>query len=359
MFLNLYNGLLAGSWGGDSNNAWFGVSEVETIDMAIFCEGNYDVTEDFTVTVGGRWYDNEIDRDNFTGALSPNDRAPNRNLDYVTADENNSVGESGFVGKLGVRYNIDYDKMVYATYSEGFRSGGANLVKANSNIPQSFESDFLKNHEVGFKTSWMDNRLRVNAAVYRMAWEDIQLQIFDNQDGVFSSGVVNFAEAQIDGVETEIIFAATEGLEISLTYAYIEAEISEDDTVTNGSGDVIGEVIEGAQLPITPDQKGSLGLEYNFQGQWFGMDPYVKFDYSYTGNSVSSMDEEEAIDTPHYETMDIAVGMANDVWSANLKLENLEDERAVQFFNQRWGSEATRASINKPRNLTLTVRRSF
>ena len=71
------------------------------------------------------------------------------------------------------------------------------------------------------------------------------------------------------------------------------------------------------------------------------------------------MDEEDAIDTPHYETMDIAVGMANEVWSANLKLENLEDERAVQFFNQRWGSEATRASINKPRNLTLTVRRSF
>lgn len=358
------NGLPAGSFGGDTEDFFFGVYDSQVEDKAIFGEANYDLTEDFTVTVGGRWYENKFDRKYFTGALSPANRDPSRALDYVNNDGELSDKDDGFVGKFGVRYNIDYDKMVFATYSEGFRSGGGNLLKPVSVLPSSYDADFLINHEVGFKSSWMNNRLRVNVVAYRMVWEDIQLFVDDPQVNVFSTGVINFAEAEVNGVETEIVFAVTEGLELSLTHAYLDAEISEDDIAFPEFDDSV-QVSKGTRLPGSPDQKGSLGLEYNFQGQWFGMDPYVKFDYSYVGNSVTSIEgltasaqDLNAVEQDSYETMDIAVGMANDDWAVSLKLENLEDERAQQYYNNRMGS-TPRISINKPRNLTLTVRRSF
>ncbi|MCR8923157.1 TonB-dependent receptor [Dasania sp. GY-MA-18] len=361
------NGKDYGSWS-NTNNWFFGVYDSEIEDMAIFGEANIDLTEDFTVTVGGRWYENKRDRKLFQGGLAPDDRDPIFSEDLVNNVGDDKVSEDGFVGKLGVKYYIDYDKMVFATYSEGFRSGGGNSVKQRSVIPDSYDSDFLINHEVGFKTSWMDNRLRVNMTYYQMTWEDIQLQVDDPQEDVFSTGVINFAEAEIEGLETEIIFAITEGLEASLTHSYLDAALSKDDTVISqidGAPVVVAQVEDGTRLPISPDQKGSLGLEYNFQNQWFGMDPYVKFDYSYYGDSVNSIEglgataiKGSVVKQESYETMDFAIGMSNEEWSGSLKLENITDERAQQFFNQRWGT-TQRVSINKPRNLTLTVRRSF
>ena len=47
--------------------------------------------------------------------------------------------------------------MTYATYSEGFRSGGTNALRASSVLPDSYESDKLKNYELGFKSTWLDN----------------------------------------------------------------------------------------------------------------------------------------------------------------------------------------------------------
>ncbi|WP_019528016.1 TonB-dependent receptor [Dasania marina] len=359
------NGKPDGSWYGVDSDSWFfGVYEGTVKDTALFGEGNFDITENITITAGGRWYENERDRTLFQGGLTPTGLDPDVNRDYISNIGATKVKEDGFVGKLGIRYNIDYDKMIFATYSEGFRSGGGNALKSNSIIDRSFDSDFLINYEAGFKTSWMDNRLRVNAVAYHMIWEDIQIQVNDPQPAVFSTGVINFAEATIDGLELEVVFAATEGLELSLTYAYLDAALSKDEIAFGDSATPVV-ITDGTRLPISPDQKGSLGLEYNFQEQWLGMDPYVKFDYSYVGNSVNSVAglgatalEGSVVEQDHYETMDFAVGMSNEEWSGSLKLENMFDERAQQFFNERWGT-AKRVSINKPRNLTLTVRRSF
>ncbi len=109
--------------------------------------------------------------------------------------------------KLNLTYRFDNDRLVYATYSEGFRVGGSNPLKAASVLPEDYSSDTLKNYEVGLKSEWLDNRLRFNIAAYYMDWENFAVQIEDPQPAIFQLGYVNLPSAEIPGVEAE--FAAT------------------------------------------------------------------------------------------------------------------------------------------------------
>ena len=60
--------------------------------------------------------------------------------------------------------------MVYATWSEGYRPGGINR---RGTLPP-YVSDFLTNYELGWKTTWVDNRLPFNGAVFQQDWDDFQ-----------------------------------------------------------------------------------------------------------------------------------------------------------------------------------------
>ena len=91
--------------------------------------------------------------------------------------------------------------MVYATYSEGFRPGGVNR-EPSPLIPQIYQPDFLKNYEVGWKTSFADGRARFNGAAYVMDWEDLQLTRFDVENfGSFLGLTANTSGADITGIE--------------------------------------------------------------------------------------------------------------------------------------------------------------
>jgi outer membrane receptor protein involved in Fe transport len=62
--------------------------------------------------------------------------------------------------------------MIYATFSKGFRPGGVNR-NGGGTIPP-YQPDFLKNYEIGWKTTWFDNRLRFNGAFFREDWSNFQ-----------------------------------------------------------------------------------------------------------------------------------------------------------------------------------------
>src|SRR3546814_14873158 len=84
-------------------------------------------------------------------------RSPCTNLDKSTAD-------TDFIHRINATYKFSDDALVYATVSRGFRPGGINR---RGTLPP-YEADFIDNYELGFKTSWLDNRVRVNAAAYQL-----------------------------------------------------------------------------------------------------------------------------------------------------------------------------------------------
>jgi outer membrane receptor protein involved in Fe transport len=94
------------------------------------------------------------------------------------------------------------------TMSTGFRPGGVNRLLS---VPP-YNPDFLTNYELGTKTTWLDHRLRVNAAAFLERWTDAQFA-YPGPNGV--NVVINAGRAQIKGLEAEVHYKVNRGLTIS------------------------------------------------------------------------------------------------------------------------------------------------
>ncbi|MEJ2604247.1 MAG: TonB-dependent receptor [Gammaproteobacteria bacterium] len=161
-------------------------------------------------------------------------------------------------------------------------------------LPRKYDSDKVENYEIGYQTTTAGGRLFFSIVGYHMIWDDIQVQVNDPQPLVFQLGVVNFPEATIDGVEVQGSWVPAPGWVIDATLAWNDAEISESATLFPDTGADV-EAVDGTRLPITPDWKGSLSVERTFDGTTlFGGIPFVRADYSYTGESINALEGLEA-----------------------------------------------------------------
>jgi outer membrane receptor protein involved in Fe transport len=339
---------------------WLGLYDTELEQRAVFGEIGFDVTEDFTITAGGRWFEYER-------TFNLHQEAPVGFLGFSRTDADTFSKEDGVVGKLNLTYRIDDDRMVYATWSEGFRNGGANPVRPVSILPREFESDTLTNYEIGAKTEWMDNRLRFNIAAYVMEWDNFAVQIEDPQPAVFQLGYVNLPTAEIPGVEAELTFVVSDAWQIDATLGYNDAHVSEATTLVLTDEDGVEyarDVEDGARLPLTPDWSGALGVEWRPRGQLMNAQPFARLDLSYVGEVVTNLEGFESVvgqagvsTQDAYETGDFRVGLEGERWSGSLFVENFWDERAVTFRSNRWAEP--RVSIVRPRTYGLQFRYDF
>src|SRR5688572_29851099 len=349
---------------------WFlGRYGTELDQVAVFGELSYDLTENFTITAGARWFD-------YDRKFAQIQRQPEGFTGRTALDGNQSTSEDGNVIKLNMTYRFDQDRLVYATYSEGFRVGGSNPLKPTSVLPRDYSSDELKNYEVGLKSEWLDNRLRFNLAAYFMEWEDFAVQLEDPTQ-LFQLGFVNLASAEIPGVEADVAFSVNDNWQLDGAFSWNDAETSEDTTLSFGEDDE-GNPLElfvpkGERLPLTPDWSATLGIEYRSSGQLFNAQPFGRFDVAYVGESVNSLEGIESVVSGNapvvqdaYTTGDLRIGLDGDTWSASFFVDNVWDERAEIFYSNRWGPAPSpgfhggqRLSVNPPRTYGLQLRFDF
>ena len=247
--------------------------------------------------------------------------------------------------------------------------GGSNPVRPNSILPGSFKSDELQNYEIGAKTEWLDNRVRVNVAAYWMKWSDFAVQIEDPQDSIFQLGYVNLPSAEIKGVESEFSVALSEAWQVDATLGYNKAQVSKATILTLIGPPPDNDVFEvpvtkGARLPLTPDWSASLGIEYRSPLKLFDAQPFARLDLAYVGESVNNLEGLESVVGPNavqvqdaYQTGDLRLGLDGEKWSAALYVDNVWDERADLFLSNRWAVQ--RQSINRPRTIGLQFRYEF
>ena len=354
--------------------------------MAIFGEIGVDFTDWFNLTVGGRWFDIDQDRTLENGTLvatsTPfNVQGPEINCDPLpdplphpaveTEDKcwtgaRNLAGadESDFVPKVTTTFKVTDDHLLYLTYSEGFRRGGGNAARPASVFGrpplETYESDLVKNYEAGFKTTWLDNQLQFNLTAYRMVWEDMQIEAEDSTPGIFTLGIINLSEAEIDGVEAFVNWVPLEGLALTANVGWNDGEISEVSPVAGT--DITLE--KGTPLPLVPDWKASVVADYSFSGDLWGTTPSVYLSYEYTGESVNSLAGVQSIETVNpvrtqddYSLVNFRFALTGETWTATLWIDNLFDEYAQQYFNDRWIQ--TRLSVNRPRTFGITYRKGF
>ena len=339
---------------------WFlGRYDTELDQVAVFGELAFDVTENFKITAGGRWFD-------YDRKFAQIQQQPEGFTGYTALDGNQKTKESGTAKKLNLTYKLNRDRLVYATYSEGFRVGGSNPLKPASLLPRDYRSDQIKNYEVGTKTEWLNHRLRANVSAYYMKWKDFAVQVEDPSD-VFQLGFVNLPTAEIKGVESELAVTLNDEWQIDAALGWNDAKTAEASTlsVTDDTGTVFTfAVSKGARLPLTPDWSGAFGIEYRPGRTLFASKPYARFDYAYVGGSVNSLAGIESVVSGHpvdrqeaYQTGNLRFGLEGEHWSGSLFVDNLWDERADLFRNNRWGLQ--RESINTPRTVGVQFRYSF
>lgn len=347
---------------GPTNNWFFGQYDQMLQTIAMFGQASFDFTDHLTITAGGRWFYVESKFDLLQGGLMQGNK-PNRATDLIVTDAHPSSSETGFVPKFTATYHIDSDKLVYFTYSRGFRAGGGNPVRRRSILPRTYKSDFLDNYEFGAKTTWLDGRLRANIAVYMMKWDNIQIQVNDPTPGLFSLAYVNFPSAKIDGVEAAVDWIPFQNWEISGNFAYNHARLATTATLFPGTKAPVT-VTKGTPLPLSPDWKGTLGVTYTFPMEFYGGNPFVRFDWAYKGKSVNSLAGVESVvngrpvTVQHpYSTGDLRLGIDTSGWTAAVFVNNLWDERGQNFYSNRWATQ--RLTVNQPRTFGITFRKYF
>jgi iron complex outermembrane recepter protein len=340
---------------------WFlGRYDTELDQVAVFGELSFDVTDHFTITAGGRWFD-------YDRKFAQQQEQPQGFSGFSRLDGNQKNSEDGTVSKLNFTYKFDSDRLVYATYSEGFRVGGSNPLKPASALPREYKSDELKNYELGLKSEWLDHRLRLNVSGYYMEWNDFSVQVEDPQPAVFQLGFVNLPTAEIKGIETELAVTLNEQWQLDGAISYNDAKTAEASTlsVTDEDGNVFTfAVSKGARLPISPDWSGSLGLEFRPDMRLIEAQPFARFDYSYTGASVNSLEGIESVVSGNpverqdaYEIGNVRFGLEGERWTGSIFVNNLWDERAELFVSNRWA--VPRQAVNRPRTVGINFHYNF
>jgi iron complex outermembrane receptor protein len=127
-----------------------------------------------------------------------------------------------------VDYQVNEDLLLFATYSTGFRGGGFSPRPSNGLQLAPFLSEKLENFEVGVKSEWFDNRLRVNANTFFSIYSDQQIFLGDTDAaGGLWFRQKNTGEAEYWGVEVETLAEPVDGLTIDGALGYIHHELTD------------------------------------------------------------------------------------------------------------------------------------
>lgn len=321
----------------------------EQVDQfSVFGEVTYNVTDRFSLTGGLRYFD--YDKKNqgetivgFSLVNAPPGPAPD-----------GDASEDGTIFKANASYDISDDLMVYAQVVEGFRLGGANQ-SVFVQVPPQFDSDSVTNYEIGAKTTLLDGSMTLNAALFRMDWDNIQVG-GTTPDGAFAF-IGNAGSAAVDGIEIEFTSQPTDNLVLSGGLTYLNAELSEDQV--DDSGDFRAPGLDGDAIPRVPELTFGGAAEYYFDLP-NNLDGSVRFDLNYIDTRTTELrpDDPFFLEIDDYAVANLRLGVEAETWSASLYANNLFNEEGQT--NRNFSAFTNRSIFAvRPFTIGVSVRKSF
>lgn len=322
-----------------------------TTSVAVYGQLDWHVSDQWTLTYGVRWSDDEKDitQDaiDLLGTGFPT--GVPLILPEFPAPVSASDSWSEVTHKVSVSFKPNDDVMLYATYAEGFKSGA---FQSQANLPevaaQSVEPETVENIELGFKSAWWDNRIQFNASYFDMKYND--LQVFQLNSSLLL--VLSNAQAESKGFDVEFNILATDNLMISSSYNNNDAKYT-DFIDANGND------VSGNDLVFAP--RGAFSLDANYSVDLGGnglLDLNVA--YNWKDDYFTSVSNAE-------KTKQKAIGLlgasaswtsGDGSWIATLWGKNLTDE--LQISNRIVDPTAITSELYMPpRTYGLTVTKGF
>ncbi|HVK81306.1 MAG TPA: TonB-dependent receptor, partial [Verrucomicrobiae bacterium] len=289
-------------------------ADVDTTSYAAFGRGSYRISDAFSVALGLR-YTREDKSLDFQQIGDPFEvLAPNigpRSLDR--SDENLSTSLTG-------EWRPNDDTLAYVTFSQGYKSGGFNVFSVTATDDAEYLPETVSNYEIGYKSEFFDNRLRFNASVFYMQYEDLQQnQLIDTGGGISQFQTSNAAEAHSQGLELEIAAALSANLQITASYSVLNAEFDSYPDATPSGDD-----FSGNRLPYAPETAASLAAEWT---QPLGdLEFFARVEGAYRSRIYFASNNAYSDPALTLFNARLGIGSENGNWRATIWGRNLTDE---------------------------------
>lgn len=294
-------------------------------------------------------------------------------LRYAQSDSNVLILTGGAFAALGTgeqassddvttwsaaaRWRPSEHTMVYGRMATGWRAGGPNLPFPP--LPATYEADTLTNYELGVKTDFLNNLLRVDVALFRIDWED--MHAFVTAGGIGGNGNADTATSQ--GVEWEATLSPFAGLSVRWSGAYTNAELTADAPLINGLQTLGPQAVNGAPLPYAPEWASTVSIDYEWDVLGDAQ-AYVGGDVRYTGDRVGPFsgpdplgDIESRVELPAYTVVDLRAGLDFAHYGVELFARNVGNDDSPVSFGGAYGAD--QAGVPRPRTIGVELSARF
>jgi len=315
--------------------------------MAAFAQLTYDFTDQLHLTVGGRYTDeskkfhpDQVIYQNYYAGISqvlpPGHPLAALDAPFLQAgtrilpDLEKELEINEFTPMVNLSYDFADNIMAYATYSEGFKSGGFTQRVFPPVIPPftappgtpdidlipTYDPEFVDVYELGFKSTLLDGRMRFNGAIFHTDYDDLQVQVFDSVAPVTE----NIGSASIDGVELEMQTAPGDGWLVEASLSWLDAgydEIGTDLTLIGSDN----------EFERVPEWASSVGVSKEFMLNEMGS-LVVRVDWSYRDDTYNDAYNTEILKTDAYH-----------LWDASVRWTNTQEDLSVILSGRNLGDE--------------------
>jgi iron complex outermembrane receptor protein len=315
---------------------WMYQERSGTESKAVYGQADYSLTEKLAITLGLRYTEDDreimrsasagFDTARLTSASNPKPPAFDYSDSPLVSDTDSNVD-----WRISPQYTINDHAMVYASWATAYIMGITNRDTGQLTDPQENET-----YEIGAKTSWLNDSLRINAALYSTDYSGLLTTVFTVFNGIPVARQIPGGSVDAKGIELEGDWRPTDDFSISFGIAYNDANYDEfvvaSRTGTEGT-DFIGDdgrgyfQMDGKQTPFSPDLTVSTGLAYELHlGNSGTLTPRAQIYYNsgyQTAREHTFFSEQDA-----YTTLDLSIGWvsASQEFSVLAFVNNATDE---------------------------------
>lgn len=279
---------------------------------AAFAQVNYDIADNIELTLALRYDRDEREQD-----------------DFLSIRRDKAVF-SDWQPKASLAYHPTDNTTVYATYSQGYKSGSFNPPPGPSaTYPLVVEQEGTDNFEAGFKGAFFRRHLLFNSAAFYTKHKNPQVFQFDAQTG--GQYTINAERVRLVGLEFDLVGRITDAFDVNAAFGYTDSSIREFD----GSGRYIGQ-----HMPNMPKYTANIGAQYRVEfGNGMTLTPRV--DYSHYGRTsyqdFRAPDENTFVYQPNYGTLDAQLALASEGgWTLTAYGKNLTSTNYVTAAFSRY-----------------------
>jgi outer membrane receptor protein involved in Fe transport len=329
----------------------------EDQDLAVFGELTFDFTDKFSGTIGTRYFKYDNSLYGFNGFLRHcTGQYVGGEFVEIPAEEGGEIQYPCFDTRIldgvakgddwafkgNLEYRIDDGKMIYVTWSEGFRAGGTNRARVEG--LESYNPDFITNYEFGWKTTLAGGAVRFNGAVYIIDWDNFQFGFLDFDLSNLTIVTNSEGDSRTKGVEWDLTWAMNDSNTLTFSGSYNDAKLQGDFWRIPGDEEA-GEPFnapKGTPMPYVPKWQLSGIWRSNFEIG--SMPAFFQAAVAYTDKRWNDLD---LLNVPARQLMDdytlvnLSTGIDKDNWTLSFYINNLFDERAeIDIEDPGYGNQA-------------------